>query len=137
MVERLLLAVLANGHILLEGLPGSSQNTLYQSRCRALSTHSFRVFSLRPDLLPADVIGTMIYNQKDNEFVVKERAQSLPTSFWRMKSTVLPAKVQSALLEAMQERQVTIGDRSYKLDEPFLGSRHPKSYRARRHLSAT
>jgi len=118
MVERLLLAVLANGHILLEGLPGLAKTLSIKSLSSAIDTQFSRI-QFTPDLLPADVIGTMIYNQKDNEFVVK-KGPIFANFILADEINRAPAKVQSALLEAMQERQVTIGDRSYKLDEPFL-----------------
>jgi MoxR-like ATPase len=118
MVERLLLAVLANGHILLEGLPGLAKTLSIKSLSNAIDTQFSRI-QFTPDLLPADVIGTMIYNQKDNEFVVK-KGPVFANFILADEINRAPAKVQSALLEAMQERQVTIGDRSYKLDEPFL-----------------
>lgn len=118
MVERLLLAVLANGHILLEGLPGLAKTLSIKALSSAIDTQFSRI-QFTPDLLPADVIGTMIYNQKDNEFVVK-KGPVFANFILADEINRAPAKVQSALLEAMQERQVTIGDRSYKLDEPFL-----------------
>ena len=118
MVERLLLAVLANGHILLEGVPGLAKTLAIKSL--AATVHAgFSRIQFTPDLLPADLIGTMIYNQKANDFTVK-KGPIFSNFILADEINRAPAKVQSALLEAMQERQVTIGDETYKLDEPFL-----------------
>lgn len=118
MTEKLLLAVLANGHILLEGLPGLAKTLSIKSLAKAIDAKFSRI-QFTPDLLPADVVGTMIYNQKDNDFMVK-KGPVFANFVLADEINRAPAKVQSALLEAMQERQVTIGDTSYKLDEPFL-----------------
>jgi MoxR-like ATPase len=118
MTEKLLLAVLANGHILLEGLPGLAKTLSIKSLAKAIDAKFSRI-QFTPDLLPADVVGTMIYNQKENDFVVK-KGPVFANFVLADEINRAPAKVQSALLEAMQERQVTIGDFSYKLDEPFL-----------------
>jgi MoxR-like ATPase len=118
MVERLLLAVLANGHILLEGVPGLAKTLSIKSLASAVHADFSRI-QFTPDLLPADLIGTMIYNQKDQGFVVK-KGPVFSNFVLADEINRAPAKVQSALLEAMQERQVTIGDQTFKLDEPFL-----------------
>jgi len=118
MIERLLVAVLANGHILLEGLPGLAKTLSIKSLATAIDAKFSRV-QFTPDLLPADIIGTMIYNQKENDFIVK-KGPIFANFILADEINRAPAKVQSALLEAMQERQVTIGEHSYKLDEPFL-----------------
>jgi MoxR-like ATPase len=118
MVDKLLLAMLSHGHILLEGLPGLAKTLTIKSLSDSLGT-SFQRIQFTPDLLPADIIGTMIYNQKDGEFKVKKGP--IFTNFVLADEiNRAPAKVQSALLEAMQEKQVTIGDTTYTLDEPFL-----------------
>ncbi len=118
MVERLVLAVLANGHILLEGVPGLAKTLSIKSLASAVHAGFSRI-QFTPDLLPADLIGTMIYNQKSNEFTVK-KGPIFSNFILADEINRAPAKVQSALLEAMQERQVTIGDETFKLDEPFL-----------------
>lgn len=118
MVERLLLAVLSNGHILLEGVPGLAKTLAIKSLASTIQAKFSRI-QFTPDLLPADLIGTMIYNQKDHDFVVK-KGPVFANFILADEINRAPAKVQSALLEAMQERQVTIGENTYKLDEPFL-----------------
>lgn len=118
MVERLLLAVLANGHILLEGLPGLAKTLSIKALSNAVDAKFSRV-QFTPDLLPSDIIGTLIFNQKENDFIVK-KGPIFANFVLADEINRAPAKVQAALLEAMQERQVTIGDNSYKLDEPFL-----------------
>lgn len=118
MVERLILAVLANGHILLEGVPGLAKTLSIKSLASAVQGGFSRI-QFTPDLLPADLIGTMIYNQKTNDFSVK-KGPIFSNFILADEINRAPAKVQSALLEAMQERQVTIGDETFKLDEPFL-----------------
>ena len=118
MVERLMLAVLANGHILLEGVPGLAKTLSIKSLASAVHAGFSRI-QFTPDLLPADLIGTMIYNQKTNDFTVK-KGPIFSNFILADEINRAPAKVQSALLEAMQERQVTIGDETFKLDEPFL-----------------
>lgn len=118
MLEHLTIALLANGHILLEGIPGLAKTLAIKSLSQAIQAKFSRI-QFTPDLLPADVIGTMIYNQQRNEFVV--RKGPIFTNFLLADEiNRAPAKVQSALLEAMQERQITIGDTTYKLEEPFL-----------------
>ncbi|HYO23082.1 MAG TPA: MoxR family ATPase [Flavisolibacter sp.] len=118
MLEHLTIAMLANGHILLEGIPGLAKTLAIKSLSQAIQAKFSRI-QFTPDLLPADVIGTMIYNQQRNEFVV--RKGPIFTNFLLADEiNRAPAKVQSALLEAMQERQITIGDTTYKLEEPFL-----------------
>ena len=118
MLDRLLIGLLSNGHVLLEGVPGLAKTLTIKSLAQAIHADFSRI-QFTPDLLPADVIGTMIYNQQRNEFVV--RKGPIFTNFVLADEiNRAPAKVQSALLEAMQERQVTIGDATYKLDDPFL-----------------
>jgi MoxR-like ATPase len=114
----LLLAVLSNGHILLEGVPGLAKTLAIKSLASTIQAKFSRI-QFTPDLLPADLIGTMIYNQKDHDFVVK-KGPVFANFILADEINRAPAKVQSALLEAMQERQVTIGENTYKLDEPFL-----------------
>jgi MoxR-like ATPase len=118
MLDRLLIGLLSNGHVLLEGVPGLAKTLSIKSLAQAIKAHFSRI-QFTPDLLPADVIGTMIYNQQRNEFVVR-KGPIFANFILADEINRAPAKVQSALLEAMQERQVTIGDSSYKLDEPFL-----------------
>jgi MoxR-like ATPase len=118
MVERLVLAMLANGHILLEGVPGLAKTLAIKSLSSAVEGQFSRI-QFTPDLLPADIIGTMIYNQKENDFKIK-KGPIFANFVLADEINRAPAKVQSALLEAMQEKQVTIGDTSFKLDEPFL-----------------
>jgi|SRR6218665_50209 len=118
MLDRLLIGLLSNGHVLLEGVPGLAKTLTIKSLSQAIHANFSRI-QFTPDLLPADVIGTLIYNQQKNEFVV--RKGPIFTNFVLADEiNRAPAKVQSALLEAMQERQVTIGDTTYKLDDPFL-----------------
>jgi len=118
MLDRLLIGLLSNGHVLLEGVPGLAKTLTIKSLSQAIHAKFSRI-QFTPDLLPADVIGTMIYNQQKNEFVVR-RGPIFANFILADEINRAPAKVQSALLEAMQERQVTIGDSTYKLDEPFL-----------------
>lgn len=118
MVERLLIGLLCNGHILLEGVPGLAKTLSIKSLAQTVKA-SFSRIQFTPDLLPADVIGTMIYNQGKNEFYVR-RGPIFANFILADEINRAPAKVQSALLEAMQERQVTIGEASYALPEPFL-----------------
>ncbi len=118
LVDRLLLGLLANGHVLLEGVPGLAKTLTVKTIASAIQT-GFQRLQFTPDLLPADLIGTLIYNPRDGEFTTK---------FGPIFSNLIladeinraPAKVQSALLEAMQERQVTIGEKTYPLSDPFL-----------------
>lgn len=118
MVDRLLIGLLANGHILLEGVPGLAK-TLSIKTLSDIVDAPFSRIQFTPDLLPADVIGTMIYNQKKEEFNVK-KGPIFASFVLADEINRAPAKVQSALLEAMQERQVTIGDQTFPLPEPFL-----------------
>ena len=118
MIDRLLMGLLSNGHILLEGVPGLAKTLAIKSLSQAIRAKFSRI-QFTPDLLPADVIGTMIYNQQRNEFVVR-KGPIFANFVLADEINRAPAKVQSALLEAMQEKQVTLGDTSYKLEEPFL-----------------
>ena len=118
LVEGLLIGLLSNGHILLEGVPGLAK-TLAINTLASIIDAKFSRIQFTPDLLPADLLGTLIYSQKKEEFVVK-KGPIFANFILADEINRAPAKVQSALLEAMQERQVTIGDTSYKLEEPFL-----------------
>lgn len=118
MVERLMIGLLANGHILLEGVPGLAKTLAINSLANVIDAKFSRI-QFTPDLLPADLLGTMIYSQKKEEFVVR-KGPIFANFILADEINRSPAKVQSALLEAMQERQVTIGDNTFKLDEPFL-----------------
>lgn len=118
MIDRLLIGLLSNGHILLEGVPGLAKTLAIRSLSTTVHAQFSRI-QFTPDLLPADVVGTMIYNQSKNEFFVR-KGPIFANFILADEINRAPAKVQSALLEAMQERQVTIGDTSYKLPEPFL-----------------
>jgi MoxR-like ATPase len=118
MIERLLIGLLGNGHILLEGVPGLAKTLAINTLAQAVDG-SFSRIQFTPDLLPADVIGTQIYNIKDHNFTIK-KGPIFANFVLADEINRAPAKVQSALLEAMQERQTTIGDTSFKLDEPFL-----------------
>jgi MoxR-like ATPase len=118
MIERLLIGLLSNGHILLEGVPGLAKTLAIKSLSSIIDAKFSRI-QFTPDLLPADVIGTMIYNQKNEDFLVK-KGPIFANFILADEINRALAKVQSALLEAMQERQVTIGEKSYQLDEPFL-----------------
>lgn len=118
MVERLLIGLLSNGHILLEGVPGLAKTLSIRSLAQTINAQFSRI-QFTPDLLPADVVGTMIYNQQKNEFMVR-KGPIFANFILADEINRAPAKVQSALLEAMQERQVTIGNHSYILEEPFL-----------------
>ena len=118
MIERLVIGLLCNGHILLEGVPGLAKTTSVQSLAAAIST-TFNRIQFTPDLLPADLIGTLVYNPQKSDFYVK-RGPIFANIILADEINRAPAKVQSALLEAMQERQVTIGDKTFKLEDPFL-----------------
>jgi MoxR-like ATPase len=118
MTERLLIGLLSNGHILLEGVPGLAKTLAINTLAKTVDAKFSRV-QFTPDLLPADVIGTMIYNQKQEEFSVK-KGPIFANFVLADEINRAPAKVQSALLEAMQERQITIGEETFKLPEPFL-----------------
>ena len=118
MIERLLIGLLGQGHILLEGVPGLAKTLAINTLSQAVHG-SFSRIQFTPDLLPADVVGTMIYNIKANDFSIK-KGPIFANFVLADEINRAPAKVQSALLEAMQEKQVTIGDETFKLDKPFL-----------------
>lgn len=118
MTERLLIGLLSNGHILLEGVPGLAKTLAINTLAKTIDAKFSRV-QFTPDLLPADIIGTMIYNQKQEAFTVK-KGPIFANFVLADEINRAPAKVQSALLEAMQERQITIGETTFKLPEPFL-----------------
>jgi len=118
LVDRLIIGMLANGHVLLEGVPGLAKTLTINTLAQALDT-SFQRIQFTPDLLPADLVGTLIYNQKDGDFIIK-KGPVFANIILADEINRAPAKVQSALLEAMQERQVTIGDETFKLPKPFL-----------------
>jgi MoxR-like ATPase len=118
MVERLVIGLLANGHVLLEGVPGLAKSLTVTTLARAIQAKSRRV-QFTPDLLPADLIGTQIYNQRTGEFTVR-KGPIFANIILADEINRAPAKVQSALLEAMQERQVSIGEETFPLEEPFL-----------------
>jgi MoxR-like ATPase len=118
MVQRLLIGLLSEGHILLEGVPGLAKTLAVKSLAEAIDTRFHRI-QFTPDLLPSDLIGTLIYNQKESSFEVK-KGPIFANIILADEINRSPAKVQSALLEAMQEKQVSIGDTTYPLDEPFL-----------------
>ena len=111
MIDRLIIALLSNGHILLEGVPGLAKTLTIKSLAQAVHAKFSRI-QFTPDLLPADVTGTMIYNQQRNEFIVR-KGPIFANFILADEINRAPAKVQSALLEAMQEKQVTIGDHTY------------------------
>jgi len=118
MIERLLIGLLGQGHILLEGVPGLAKTLAINTFSKAVKG-SFSRIQFTPDLLPADVVGTMIYNIKENDFTIK-KGPVFANFVLADEINRAPAKVQSALLEAMQEKQVTIGDTTFTLDKPFL-----------------
>jgi MoxR-like ATPase len=118
MVERLVIGLLANGHILLEGVPGLAKTLAIKTLAGSMKA-GFQRIQFTPDLLPADLIGTMIYNQKEGNFSIK-KGPIFSNFILADEINRAPAKVQSALLEAMQERQITIGESTFKLEEPFL-----------------
>ncbi|MGK9368556.1 AAA family ATPase [Melioribacter sp. Ez-97] len=118
MLERLVIGLLGNGHVLLEGVPGLAKTLAIKTLASSMKA-KFQRIQFTPDLLPADLIGTLIYNQKDGNFTIK-KGPVFSNFILADEINRAPAKVQSALLEAMQERQVTIGDTTFKLDEPFL-----------------
>uniref|UniRef100_UPI0037447CB2 AAA family ATPase n=1 Tax=Pararcticibacter amylolyticus TaxID=2173175 RepID=UPI0037447CB2 len=118
MVERLMIGLLADGHVLLEGVPGLAKTLAINTLAKAVQADFSRI-QFTPDLLPADLVGTMIYNQKKDEFVVR-KGPVFSNFILADEINRAPAKVQSALLEAMQERQVTIGDNTFALPSPFL-----------------
>lgn len=118
MVERLLIGLLSQGHILLEGVPGLAKTLAIKTLASAIQAKFSRI-QFTPDLLPADVVGTMIYNQAKNEFMVR-KGPIFANFILADEINRAPAKVQSALLEAMQEKQITISENTFKLEEPFL-----------------
>src|SRR5690625_5586436 len=118
MIDRLLVGLLADGHVLLEGVPGLAKTLTVSSLAKVINT-KFQRLQFTPDLLPADLIGTLIYNQKEAEFTVK-KGPIFSNIILADEINRSPAKVQSALLESMQELQVTIGETTYPLEEPFL-----------------
>jgi MoxR-like ATPase len=118
MIQRLVIGLLGNGHVLLEGLPGLAKTLAITSLSSSMDA-KFQRIQFTPDLLPADLLGTMIYNQKEGDFRIR-KGPIFANFILADEINRAPAKVQSALLEAMQERQVTIGSETYKLDEPFL-----------------
>lgn len=118
MIDRLLIGLLADGHVLLEGVPGLAKTLTVSSLATVIST-KFQRIQFTPDLLPADLIGTLIYNQKEMKFTVK-KGPIFSNIVLADEINRSPAKVQSALLESMQERQVTIGEETFKLEAPFL-----------------
>ena len=118
MIKRLLIGLLGNGHVLLEGVPGLAKTLTVSSLASALGT-DFQRIQFTPDLLPADLLGTLIYNQNDGEFFIK-KGPIFSNIILADEINRSPAKVQSALLESMQERQVTIGEETFRMEEPFL-----------------
>ncbi|MFO7525309.1 MAG: MoxR family ATPase [Ignavibacteriaceae bacterium] len=118
MVERLVIGLLGNGHILLEGVPGLAKTLAIKTLASAMKS-KFQRIQFTPDLLPADLVGTQIYNQKDGNFFIR-KGPIFSNFILADEINRAPAKVQSALLEAMQERQITIGEQTFKLEEPFL-----------------
>jgi MoxR-like ATPase len=118
MIERLLVGLLSNGHVLLEGVPGLAKTTAVRVLSECINTR-FQRIQFTPDLLPADLIGTQVYNPRDGQFTVK-KGPIFANLILADEINRAPAKVQSALLEAMQERQVTIGETTFPLNEPFL-----------------
>ena len=118
MVERLLIGLLASGHVLLEGVPGLAKTLTVSSMARTIGT-GFQRIQFTPDLLPADILGTLIYNQKEGSFSIK-KGPLFSNIILADEINRSPAKVQSALLESMQERQITIGETTFPLQEPFL-----------------
>ena len=118
LIEKLLLAILADGHVFVEGVPGLAKTLTINTFAQLIAT-KFQRLQFTPDLLPADIIGTLIYNQKESSFEVK-KGPIFSNIILADEINRAPAKVQSALLEAMQERQITIGDETFLLDDPFL-----------------
>src|SRR5215207_3281023 len=118
LVERLVIGLLANGHVLLEGVPGLAKTLSVKTLASCINV-KFQRLQFTPDMLPADVIGTQIYNPQSGGFTTR-RGPIFANLVLADEINRAPAKVQSALLEAMQEKQVTIGDETFKLDEPFL-----------------
>jgi len=118
MIERLMVGLLGNGHVLLEGVPGLAKTLAVKTLSAAIQT-KFQRIQFTPDLLPADLIGTLIYDQRNGQFTTK-KGPIFSNLILADEINRSPAKVQSALLEAMMERQVTIGENTFKLDDPFL-----------------
>lgn len=118
MVDRLLVGILSNGHVLIEGVPGLAKTTAVNALSQAMAC-TFKRIQFTPDLLPADLLGTLVYNPKTGDFTTK-KGPLFGNIILADEINRAPAKVQSALLEAMQERQVTIGDETFKLEEPFM-----------------
>ena len=118
LIEKLILAILSDGHIFLEGVPGLAKTLTIKSLAQIIDT-KFQRLQFTPDLLPADILGTLIYNPKDSTFQIK-KGPIFANIILADEINRSPAKVQSALLEAMQERQITIGDKTFKLENPFL-----------------
>src|SRR5579863_9316043 len=118
LIERMLVGLLADGHVLLEGVPGLAKTLAVKTLARVIDTH-FQRIQFTPDLLPADLVGTMIYNPKEGQFSVK-KGPIFTNLLLADEINRAPSKVQSALLEAMQEHQVTIGEHTFPLEEPFL-----------------
>jgi MoxR-like ATPase len=118
MIERILIGLLTGGHVLLEGVPGLAKTLTVKTVCETIAAKFSRI-QFTPDMLPADVVGTVIYNQQRGEFTAK-KGPIFANLVLADEINRAPAKVQSALLEAMQERQVTIGDTTYELEAPFM-----------------
>jgi len=118
MIDRLLIGLLSDGHVLLEGVPGLAKTLTVASLAKVITT-KFQRIQFTPDLLPADLVGTLIYNQRDGEFTIK-KGPIFANIILADEINRSPAKVQSALLECMQEHQVTIGEETFKLEDPFL-----------------
>jgi MoxR-like ATPase len=118
LIERLLVSLLADGHVLLEGVPGLAKTLSVKTMAQAINTH-FQRIQFTPDLLPADLLGTLVYNPKTGEFTTK-KGPLFSNIILADEINRAPAKVQAALLEAMQERQITIGNETFKLSEPFM-----------------
>ncbi|MCK4917459.1 MAG: MoxR family ATPase [Candidatus Omnitrophica bacterium] len=118
LIERLLVGILANGHVLVEGVPGLAKTLSIKTLSELINT-KFQRIQFTPDLLPADLIGTLIYNPKEANFVIK-KGPIFSNIILADEINRAPAKVQSALLQAMQEREITIGENTFKLDDPFL-----------------
>ena len=118
LIEKLILSILANGHVFVEGVPGLAKTLVIKTLCQLIDT-KFQRLQFTPDLLPADIIGTLIYNQEESSFEVK-KGPIFANIILADEINRAPAKVQSALLEAMQERQITIGEETFFLDDPFL-----------------
>ena len=134
LVESLLIGLLSDGHVLLEGVPGLAKTLAIKTLASLIDAQYSRI-QFTPDLLPADVIGTMVYSQKDETFQVK-KGPVFANFVLADEINRAPAKVQSALLEAMQERQVTIGNETFRVAQTIPGACHTESYRAGRYLSA-